>query len=187
MSEHLLVVDDFHPASAEHVRRPNHDGVADTLRDREGIGERHGHSGLGHGNAHLVHHLPEAVAALQPLAMGLQRIRGSVERDAGRGIKVRMDHGTQYVADDFQHQVRAWGMGLSYAFVSEPETNGVAERFVRTLKKQAIHGKIFRTVEDVRQAVATFLALYNAQWRLEKNGFLTPLEARAKLTIQEAA
>jgi putative transposase len=126
-------------------------------------------------------------AALQPLAMGLQRVRGSAERDAGRGIKVRMDHGTQYVAEDFQHQVRAWGMGLSYAFVSEPETNGVAERFIRTLKEQAIHGRIFRTVEDVRHAVGTFIAAYNAQWRLEKNGFLTPIEARAKLTIQEAA
>ncbi len=41
-------------------------------------------------------------AALQPIAMALSRIRGGVERGDGQGITVRMDHGTQYVADDFR-------------------------------------------------------------------------------------
>lgn len=74
----------------------------------------------------------------QPITMGLKRHRGSVERGAGQGITLRMDHGTQYVADDFRHQVRAWGMVASYALVAEPRTNGVAERFIRTLKAQAV-------------------------------------------------
>ncbi|MDM7457693.1 MAG: integrase core domain-containing protein [Tepidimonas sp.] len=39
------------------------------------------------------------------------------------------------------------------AFVSEAQTNGVAERFNRTLKAQAIHGRVFRNVEEVRAAV----------------------------------
>ena len=43
------------------------------------------------------------------------------------------------------NQIRYWGMRPSYGFVEEPETNGVAERWNRTLKEQATHGRISRT------------------------------------------
>jgi hypothetical protein len=48
-----------------------------------------------------------------------------------------MDHGTQYTADDFLNQVRFSGYCPSFAFVAEPQTNGVAERFNRTLTEPA--------------------------------------------------
>jgi putative transposase len=67
----------------------------------------------------------------------------------------------------------------SYAFVGEPETNGVAERFFRTLKEQIIHGRIYQTIDEVRTAVRDFIARYNAAWLLEKNGFQSPSDARA--------
>jgi len=59
-----------------------------------------------------------------------------------------------------------------------PQTNGVAERFNRTLKEQAIHGRVFKNVEAVRAAVTEFKDRYNRHWRLEKPGFMSPLEAR---------
>lgn len=64
----------------------------------------------------------------------------------------------------------------SFAFVAEPQTNRVAESFNRTLKEQAIYGRVFRTVDDVREAVKTFVALYNSEWRVEKNAFTSPDE-----------
>ena len=73
---------------------------------------------------------------------------------------------------------KVWGITPSFAFVAEPQTNGVAERFNRTLKEQAIYGQIFRTVDDVREAVKTFVELYNNEWRVEKNGFRSPDEIR---------
>ena len=36
-------------------------------------------------------------------------------------------HGSNFMADVFQRQTRFWGMAPSYAFVGEPETNGVIE------------------------------------------------------------
>jgi transposase InsO family protein len=51
---------------------------------------------------------------------------------------LRMDHGSQYTSDDFRNQLKFWGDTASFAFVAEPQTNGVAERFNRTLKEQAI-------------------------------------------------
>lgn len=126
-------------------------------------------------------------AALEPIAMGLKDVIGAIGADVARGLKVRHDHGTQYMSDHFQNQIKFWGATPSFAFVGEPETNGVAERFNRTLKEQAIYGRIFKTIDDVKKAIATFVALYNAQWRLEKLGYMTPREARHAWCVSKAA
>ena len=47
----------------------------------------------------------------------------------------------------------------SYAFVEQPQTNGVAERFNRTLKEQIIHGRIYRNIAELRNAVRGFVAV----------------------------
>lgn len=117
-------------------------------------------------------------AALQPLSMALNDLYGGVQADVARGLALRMDHGTQYLSDHFLNQLKFWGIAPSFAFVAEPQTNGVAERFNRTLKEQAIYGRVFRNVEDVREAVKSFVDLYNQEWRVEKNAFKTPSEIR---------
>ena len=126
-------------------------------------------------------------AALQPIAQGLLAEFGATGADAGRGLALRMDNGTQYTADDFLNQVKFWGIAPRFAFVAEPQTNGVAERFNRTLKEQAIHGRVFRNVEEVRAAVTEFKERYNRHWRLEKLGFMSPLEARQAYAMRKAA
>jgi len=93
-------------------------------------------------------------AALEPLSMALTDIYGSVGADVARGLTLRLDHGSQYLADHFQNQIRYWGIAPSFAFVEEPQTNGCAERFIRTFKEQAVYGRVFRNQEDVRAAVA---------------------------------
>lgn len=117
-------------------------------------------------------------AALEPISQGLTKLYGSLTADVARGLMLRMDHGSQYLSDHFLNQVRFWGIKPSFAFVAEPETNGVAERFNRTLKEQAMYGKAFRNIEEVRRAVGKFVEDYNAEWRVEKNGFVSPREAR---------
>ena len=125
-------------------------------------------------------------AALEPISQGVASVFGSVGRDAARGLSLRMDHGTQYLSDHFLNQLRYWGITPSFAFVEQPQTNGVAERFNRTLKDQAIHGRVFRNVEEVRTAVGSFIARYNSEWRVEKNRFLSPLEIRQRWLDQAA-
>jgi len=98
-------------------------------------------------------------AALQPVSQGLAKHFEGVTADVGRGLSLRMDNGTQYVSDHFRNQVRFWGVEASYASIEQPQTNGVAERFFRTLKEQIIHGRIYRTVADLREAVETFIDL----------------------------
>lgn len=117
-------------------------------------------------------------AALEPISQGLMSLYGSVAGDVARGLRLRVDHGSQYLSDHFVNQVRFWGIQPSFAFVEQPQTNGVVERFNRTLKEQAIFGKVLRNVEEVRRAVGKFVEDYNAQWRVEKNGFVSPRQAR---------
>jgi transposase InsO family protein len=129
--------------------------------------------------------------ALEPISQGLTNLFGSVAADVARGLHLRMDHGSQYLSDHFVNQVRFWGVTPSFAFVAEPETNGVAERFIRTLKEQAIYGRAFRSVAEVRAAVADFVQRYNEHWRVEKNRFVSPKRARenwlAQATLRAAA
>jgi transposase InsO family protein len=131
--------------------------------------------------------LGDRFAALEPLSMGLLEHYGSVGADVARGLAVRMDHGTQYLSDHFLNQLRFWGVAPSFAFVAEPQTNGVAERFIRTLKEQVVYGRVFRNLDEVRIAVAAFVRRYNAEWLVEKLGFLSPQEARAAFEVRVAA
>ena len=113
-------------------------------------------------------------AALEPLAQGLGRLYGSVEADVARGLALRMDHGSQYLSDHFLNQLRYWGIHPSFSFVEEPETNGVVERWNRTLKEQAVYGRVFRNLAEVRAAVAsssnaTTSAGASKSWRIARH------------------
>ncbi len=126
-------------------------------------------------------------AALEPLCQGVLDQFHSVGRGAARGLALRMDHGSQYTSEHFQNQIKAWGIAPSFSFLKQPETNGVAERFIRTAKEQVIYGRTFADAQQLRQAMEDFVALYNAQWRLEKNGYRTPLEMRSLWLAKPAA
>ena len=109
-------------------------------------------------------------AALEPISQGLTSLYGSVAAEVARGLLLRMDHGSQYLSDHFVNQVRFWGIKPCFAFVEQPQTNGVVERFNRTLKEQAIYGKVLRNIEEVRRAVGKFVEDYNVSGGLRRTG-----------------
>ena len=84
------------------------------------------------------------------------------------GLRLRHDHGSNYLADDFQQEVAFFGIESSPSFVREPEGNGVAERFIRTLKENLLWVRSFDTIEELRLALLEFKRTYNEQWMLEK-------------------
>jgi putative transposase len=150
---------------------------------------------LDHFNSEVIGHYVSTdgsrFSALEPITQAVASRCGGGAIGAGagaaRGITVRADHGPQYISHHFAQQLAYWGIGLSYAFVRQPQGNGVVERFFRTLKEQAIWGRVFRTAEEVRAAVATFVTRYNAQWRLQRLGYLSPLAYRACYQSERSA
>jgi transposase InsO family protein len=116
--------------------------------------------------------------ALEPVRQGVRDFCGGFAENAAAGITLRHDHGSQYLADDFQAEIRFLGFTSSPAFVREPEGNGCAERFIRTLKENLLWVRTFETVEELRQALLEFKRQYNEQWIVQRLGFRTPAQAR---------
>ena len=103
------------------------------------------------------------------------------------GLELRHDHGSQYLTDAFQEEIRFLGMASSPAFVRQPEGNGCVERFMRTLKEQLLWLRSFRHIEELRQALFLFQERYNEHWLIERNGFRSPRQARQEFLAFGAA
>lgn len=119
-------------------------------------------------------------AAYEAVLQGVRKYFGGSAKGAAKGLALRSDHGSQYTSEYFGDQLKFLGINHSYGFVREPETNGVSERFNRTLKEQVFHGKTYRTIAEARAAVARFVKQYNELWLIEKNGLMSPLELRRR-------
>ena len=85
--------------------------------------------------------------ALEPIRQGLIRHFEGVGPATALGLILRHDHGSNYMSNDFQNEIRCFGIVSSPAFVRQPEGNVVAERAIRTLKEQLLRVRHFATVE----------------------------------------
>ena len=71
--------------------------VAVDLHSAEGVGP----NGAGR---------PPRLEALEPIRQGVRRHFGAFGKDVARGLSVRHDHGSQYVADVFQQELAFLGI-----------------------------------------------------------------------------
>lgn len=122
----------------------------------------------------------DAWAALEPVQQALQKRRGALLQQAGTGISIRHDWGPQYSAGVFGKELHFLGLGHSPAFVHEPETNGVIERFFRTLKEECLWVHDFQDAQQARQVVGPWIETYNREWLLERHGYRAPWTVRAE-------
>jgi len=125
--------------------------------------------------------------ALEPIRQGVRSVFGSYDAKEADGLKLRHDHGSQFISDDYQKELDWLGIESSPAFVREPEGNGVSERFIRTLKEQLLWVRYFATIEELRLALLEFKEKYNRQWLVEKHGHRTPAQVRADFEAKVAA
>jgi putative transposase len=121
--------------------------------------------------------------ALEPLRQAVRTSFGAVAEDIASGLKLRHDHGSQFLADDYQRELAFLGIESSPAFVREPEGNGCVERFIRTLKENLLWVRRFDTIEELRQALLAFKETYNQTWIVERHGYQTPAAVRAARTV----
>ena len=129
------------------------------------------------GNRHASRHQTR-FEALEPIRQGVRDYFGSFAEDIAAGLKIRHDYGSQYMADEFQDEIAFLVMISSPSFVREPEGNGCAERFIRTLKENLLWVRTFETVEELRSALLEFKNTYNERWIIQRLGYQTPTQAR---------
>ena len=112
---------------------------------------------------------------------------GSVEAGVATGLKLRHDGGSCFRSGHYQAEIDHLGLERSPAFVYEPETNGVVEKFLQTLKQQVLWIDRFDTLEQLRTRVRQFAHDFNEHWLLERHGYRSPRQARAALTSPQSA
>jgi len=125
--------------------------------------------------------------ALEPLRQAVRARHGAFADDVAVGVALRHDHGSQFVSYAYQDEVRFLGIESSPAFVRQPEGNGCAERFVRTLKEQLLWLWRFTTVDELERALHDFKDRYNKEWLIERHGWISPNDQYKKLIAAEAA
>jgi transposase InsO family protein len=123
--------------------------------------------------------------ALEPVRQGVNRCFGAIAPGVARGLKLRHDHGSNYMSGDFQDEIKCLGIEASPSFVREPEGNGVAERFIRTLKENLLWVRTFNTIEDLRHALVAFARRYNETWLVARHGYKSPAKVREEQTAPQ--
>lgn len=125
-------------------------------------------------------------AALEPIRQGVRTYMAGYAPRIALGLGLRHDWGPQYTAHQFQGELRWLGIRSTPSYVGEPECNGVAERFMRTLKEECLYLHDFQSLEEARQIIGAFIEQYNDEWLLERHGYRTPTQARSHLTQRAA-
>ena len=127
--------------------------------------------------------------ALGPLRRGVREHFGGLEAKVAAGLTIRHDHGSNDLSDDFRRELRFLGMASSPSFVREPEGDGCAERFIRTLKEQLLWVRTFATAAELAVALGEFKRTYNERWLIGRHGHRPPSQVRRDLagSVPEAA
>ena len=125
-------------------------------------------------------------AALEPVRQGVRAHMDGYAPRIALGLGLRHDWGPQYTAHQFQAELAWLGIRSTASYVGEPECNGVAERFMRTLKEECLYLHDFESLEEARVEIGAFIERYNRGWLIERHGHKTPAEVRQQLTRMAA-
>ena len=105
-------------------------------------------------------------AALQPILHGACRAVWLDRGRRGRGLALRMDHGSQYLSDHFTNQIKFWQASRRPTDSSpSPRPTVVAPSgsivTLRSRNRSSMRSGIYRNIAELRDAVRDFVELYN--------------------------
>ncbi len=110
-------------------------------------------------------------------------VRRAVAWFAARGITTRAlltDNGSGYISHALRALVLARGLRHVRTRPRRPQTNGKAERFVRTLLHEWAYAQAYRTSLFRTAALTRYLRYYNTERRHTALGFTTPAQRLAE-------
>jgi putative transposase len=122
--------------------------------------------------------------ALEPIRQAVREQFGSFSAGVAAGVRLRHDHGSVYMSEDFQNEIRFVGMESSPSYVRQPEGNGCIERFFRTLKEQLLWVRNFKNLAELRESLTEFRDRYNHHWIMERLQYRTPAQARRHFSVE---
>jgi len=115
---------------------------------------------------------------MRPVADAVISIFGSFVAKITQGLRLRTDCGSQYKSDYFRKETSYVDIEKSYTFARSPESNGIIERFHRTLQEQVFAVNQFANLDEAHRAIGKFIKDYNDLWILHRSGGKNPKEMR---------
>lgn len=119
----------------------------------------------------------QSPSVLAPVAEALREAFGRPGR-VPDGLELRTDHGPQYTGADCGALCAEWRLDHTLAPVGRPTGNAVAERVIQTLKVELLWTRDFESIDELRDAVAGWLRVYNEARPHQALGWQTPAERR---------
>jgi putative transposase len=114
----------------------------------------------------------QAELAIRALQMALSERNWKAEE-----LIHHSDQGVQYASSDYTQILDQAEILISMSRRGNPYDNARAERFMRTLKEEEVHGTEYRDLEDARGRIGEFLEqVYNRQRLHSALRYLTPEE-----------
>lgn len=119
----------------------------------------------------------EAREALEAAVLG----RFGDVRSVPEGLSLRTDNGSIFLATEFWQELARLGIRAEYTPYRCPSANGVAERFMKTIKEECAWQHRFRNLAQAEEVIAKWIEFYNRERRHSRLKYLTPLEYRESL------
>jgi transposase InsO family protein len=98
-------------------------------------------------------------------------------RRPGSGVLHHSDRGSQYASDDYQERLKKYKMVCSMSRKGDCWDNAVMESFYRSLKVECVYLTRYKTREEARRDIFTYIELfYNRVRRHSYLGYMSPEE-----------
>ena len=101
-------------------------------------------------------------------------------RRAAAGLVFHSDRGSQYASDDFQRELKAFGMKGSMSRKGDCWDNAVTETLFGSLKVERLHNMRFTTRRQAKDEVMDWLGFYNDKRLHSTPGYLSPMAFEKK-------
>jgi transposase InsO family protein len=118
----------------------------------------------------------ETSAVKENAIMSVNNALASHEEAVPRELTLRCDNGPQYTSHAFKDSMDALGLRLEYILYHTPEQNGFVESFHKTLKREYIWPREFRSHQEAEAAIGEAFVDYNRDRIHSALGYLTPYE-----------
>jgi len=113
-----------------------------------------------------------AVAALQMALVTRRPQRGQLIHHSDRGV--------QYACAEYSALLAAHGIQPSMSRIGSPYDNAKAESFMSTLKREEVDGRAYRTAQEARRSIGSFIEeVYNQQRLHSALSYLAPADFEA--------
>jgi transposase InsO family protein len=90
------------------------------------------------------------------------------------------DRGVQYACAEYSARLAAHGIQPSMSRVGSPYDNAKAESFMSTLKREEVDGRAYRSAQEARRSIGSFIEdIYNQQRLHSALNYLTPADFEA--------